>query len=279
MTGFVETGTYLDRILVRTAADLETRKASVSVSELERMVSEQNHQPLSLRSALIGQHVSVISEIKRASPSRGRFPVEIEPAAVAREYISGGAAAISVLTDEPFFQGSLQDMADAAGVAHAVERRIPVLRKDFVIDPYQLLEARAFGADAALLIVAALGQEQLESLSAEARRLGLSALVEVHNEAELDRAVAADAEIIGINNRDLHSFHVDLAVSERLAAGCPDSAVIVAESGMFTRGDVERLAAAGATAILVGEALITAPDRQLALQDLGTVRRVRDVAA
>ncbi len=279
MTGFVETGTYLDRILVRTVADLETRKASVPASELERKIREQNRQPLSLRSALIGQYVSVVSEIKRASPSKGRFPVEIEPAAVARDYVSGGAAAISVLTDEPFFQGSLQDMADAAGVAHTGNRQAPILRKDFVIDPYQLLEARAFGADAALLIVAALSQEQLESLSTEARRLGLSTLVEVHNEAELERAVAAGAEVIGINNRDLHSFHVDLAVSERLAASCPESAVIVAESGIFTRGDVERLAAAGATAILVGEALITAPDRQLALKDLATVRRSRDVAA
>ena len=169
-------------------------------------------------------------------------------------------------------------LADAAGVAHQGERTVPVLRKDFIIDSYQLVEARAYGADVALLIVAALTQERLVALAAYARDLGLSVLVEVHNESELERAVAAGADIIGINNRDLHSFHVDLAVSERLAALCPAKAVIVAESGIFTRDDVERLAHAGATAILVGEALITAPDRKVALQELASVRRIRDVA-
>jgi indole-3-glycerol phosphate synthase len=277
MTGFVETGTYLDRILVRTAADLVERKASVPLGTLEPRAGKQP-APLSLRSALIGQHVSVISEIKRASPSKGVFPVDVGPATVAREYIAGGAAAISVLTDEPFFQGSLHDMANAAEVVHRSDRKVPILRKDFVIDEYQLVEARAFGADAALLIVAALTQERLVELAASARDLGLSALVEVHNEAELERAVEAGSDIIGINNRDLHSFHVDLAVSERLATLCPPSAVIVAESGIFTPDHVERLAQSGATAILVGEALITASDRRQALQALATVRRVREIA-
>jgi indole-3-glycerol phosphate synthase len=277
MSGYVETGTYLDRILVRTAADLAERKARVSEADLDAKIAAQRHA-LDLRTALLGEYVSVISEIKRASPSKGRFPVEIEPAEVARDYIAGGAAAISVLTDEPFFQGSLADMAEAASVAHLGDQRVPILRKDFVIDEYQLLEARAHGADAALLIVAALTQDRLVKLGQKAREIGLSTLVEVHDESEVERAVAAGAGIIGINNRDLRSFHVDLAVSERLAPLCPPSAVIVAESGIFTRGDVQRLANAGATAILVGEALVTAPDRVLALQELATVPCLRDVA-
>ena len=266
---YVESGTYLDRIMVRTAADLAGRTAKMPIDILEAMAAGRG-PALNLADALSGQNVAVISEFKRASPSKGRFPVEIDPNDIAREYIEGGASAISVLTDEPFFQGSLADMA---AVASESAGRAPVLRKDFVIDRYQLVEARAFGADAALLIVAALSQRQLVSLSEAARALGMSTLVEVHNEAELERAVAADAEVIGINNRDLHSFHVDLAVSERLAPLCPADSVIVSESGIFTRADVERVARAGASAILVGEALITAPDRNARLGELTTVPR------
>ena len=264
---FVETGTYLDRILARTAVDLAERKQKLPVEDLEAKAAARP-APKSLKAALTRDTVAVISEIKRASPSKGRFPVEIEPALVARDYIAGGAAAISVLTDEPFFQGSLADME---AVANESAGRVPILRKDFVIDRYQLIEARAFGADAALLIVAALTQSQLEELGAFAAELGLSTLVEIHNEDELARAVAAGAEVIGINNRDLHSFNVDLAVSERLAPRCPADSVVVAESGIFTRSDVERLAKAGASAILVGEALIVAPDRHARLHEIATV--------
>ncbi len=266
---YVESGTYLDRIMVRTAADLAARMADTPIADLERRAEERG-PALSLAKALSGEHIAVIPEIKRASPSKGRFPVEIDPASVARDYIGGGASAISVLTDEPFFQGSLADM-DAVAAESA--GRLPVLRKDFVIDRYQLVEARAFGADAALLIVAALSQHQLVSLSEAARELGLSILVEIHDEAELERAVSANAAVIGINNRDLHSFHVDLAVSERLAPQCPADSVVVAESGIFTRADVERVARAGASAILVGEALITASDRHARLHELTTVPR------
>jgi indole-3-glycerol phosphate synthase len=270
MTGkFTETGTYLDRILVQTAADLDLRMQKTPVSTLEQR-AELRGPAINLKRALTRNNVAVIAEIKRASPSRGRFPVEVDPSAVARDYIDGGAAAISVLTDHPFFEGSLADMAVAADQAAG---RVPILRKDFVIDRYQLLEARAFGADAALLIVAALSQEQLVSLSRAASELGLSVLVEIHNEAELERALAADATVIGINNRDLHSFHVDLAVSERLAPLCPPETVVVAESGLFAREDVERVAAAGASAILVGEALITSLDRHARLIELTTVPR------
>jgi indole-3-glycerol phosphate synthase len=278
MSGFVETGTYLDRILAQTAIDLETRKQSGSEAELERLASHRP-APLSFKQALNQPNIAVISEIKRASPSKGRFAAEVDPPKLAAEYVHGGAAAISVLTDEPFFQGSLADMAAAANVAHAASKPIPVLRKDFVIDRYQLKEAVAYGADAALLIVSALEQSQLVNLLGDARALGLSVLVEVHDEAEMARAIDAGADVIGINNRDLRSFHVDLAVTERVGVLCPPDAILVAESGIFNRNDVQRLANAGASAILVGESLILAPDRVEALHDLGNVTNPRWVEA
>ena len=274
MSSFVETGTYLDRILTQTAIDLDARKKSGSEAELERLAADRP-APLSLRHALTRETVAVISEIKRASPSKGRFAADVDPPMLAGEYMQGGAAAISVLTDEPFFQGSLADMSAAAGIAHAAMSPIPVLRKDFVIDRYQLIEAVAYGADAALLIVSALEQSKLVSLLDEARALGLSVLVEVHDDAEMERAVDAGADVIGINNRDLRTFHVDLAVTERVGALCPSGAILVAESGIFNRNDVQRLANAGASAILVGESLILAPNRIAALRELGSVTNPR----
>jgi indole-3-glycerol phosphate synthase len=210
----------------------------------------------------------VIAEIKRASPSRGVFAAGVDPAEVAGEYVAGGAAAISVLTDAPFFQGSLADMAAAAQAAHAVEGGVPILRKDFVIDAYQIVEARAHGADAVLLIVAALSDEALGDLLSSADSLGMDALVEVHDENEMARAIAANASIIGINNRDLRTFDVDLGVTERLAPLAPQGAAVVAESGVFDAADAERLHRAGADAVLVGEGLITAPDRAEAVRAL-----------
>lgn len=257
---YVATGTILDRILERTAADVENRKQSRSVAALDEL-AHSRPTPVSLHSALAQPGLSVIAEIKRASPSRGRFPVEIDPAAVATDYLTGGAAALSVLTDEPFFQGSLADMQLAANVAHNLQPAAPVLRKDFVIDEYQIQEALAFGADAILLIVAALDQLQLSNLHSRARESRLDVLVEVHDETEMERAVAAGATIIGINNRDLKTFHVDLAVTERLASLTPSSAVLVGESGIFTADDATRLASVGVDAVLVGESLIVSQDR------------------
>jgi indole-3-glycerol phosphate synthase len=210
----------------------------------------------------------VIAEIKRASPSRGVFPVEVDPPVVAREYLAGGAAGLSVLTDEPFFQGSLADLHSAASVAHARVHPAPVLRKDFVIDRFQILEARAYGADAFLLIVAALTDAQLRDLIEYGTECGLEALVEVHDAEELRRASALGANLIGINNRDLRTFEIDLAVTERLAPDVPDGAVLVGESGIFTREDVERLHRAGVHAVLVGESLIVSPDRGAAVTAL-----------
>lgn len=265
MTPPTETGTILDRILARTAADLEERRSRVSFADLERVALET---PVlgSLRSALARPGISVIAEFKRASPSRGRFAVEMDPAEVAAEYAAGGAVAMSVLTDEPFFQGSLADLTAASAVGHAREPRLAMLRKDFVIDSYQILEARAAGADAILLIVGAVSQTSLERLLSFANELGLDALVEVHNEAELARATAAGASIIGINNRDLRTFTVDLATTERLAAHRPDNTLLVSESGIFDRTDVVRLAACGVDAILVGESLVLSPDRAAAIR-------------
>jgi len=274
MSGFVETGTYLDRILARTAIDLDARKQSVSEAELEHLAANRPI-PLSLKRALNRPNIAVISEIKRASPSKGRFAAEVDPPKLAAEYVQGGAAAISVLTDEPFFQGSLADMAVASDVAHVASSPVPILRKDFVIDRYQLKEAVAYGADAALLIVSALEQSKLVSLLGEARAMGLSVLVEVHDESEMARAIDAGADVIGINNRDLRSFHVDLSVTERVGILCPPEAILVAESGIFNRDDVQRLANAGASAILVGESLILAPDRIAALNELGSVTNPR----
>lgn len=268
----IATGTILDRILDRTAADLAARKRTTPLAALERQAAERA-EPIGLRRALSGPGVAVIAEIKRASPSRGPFPVTVDPPAVTRAYLEGGAAAISVLTDAPFFRGSLADLSAVAGVAHASTPPAPVLRKDFVLDPYQIVEARAHGADAILLIVAALDDRTLISLLASARGQGLDALVEVHDEGEMERAAEAGADLIGVNNRDLRSFAVDLGVTERLAPLAPSGAVLVAESGVFAAADVVRLERAGADAVLVGEGLILAPDRTAAVRSLvGDIR-------
>jgi indole-3-glycerol phosphate synthase len=263
----IQMGTILDVILARTVADLAGRKVTTRVSDLEA-AARSRPAPRGLQAALAGPEMSVIAEIKRASPSRGAFPVSIDPATVAKEYVAGGAAAISVLTDEPYFKGSLNDLDAATTVAHDSGRPVPVLRKDFIVDPYQIAEARAHGADAVLLIVAALEDSALAELLAATADWRMEALVEVHDEREMERAAAVGAKVVGVNNRDLKSFAVDLGVTERLAAFAPDDAVIVAESGVFGASDVKRLHDAGAHAVLVGEGLITASDRAAAVQAL-----------
>lgn len=205
--------------------------------------------------ALSGPGLSVIAEIKRRSPSAGVIAADIQPAAQAAAYVAGGAAAVSVLTEPRFFGGSLEDLG---AVRAAVS--VPVLRKDFVLDPSQVWESRAAGADAVLLIVAALVAPQLEELLCVAAAAGLAALVEVHTAAEVDRALAAGAEIVGVNNRDLATFVTDLGVAERLADRLPAAVVRVAESGVSDAAGSQRMAAAGYDAILVGEALVRAPD-------------------
>jgi len=217
---------------------------------------------------LVKPGLSLIAEIKRASPSKGRFPVEIDAPALALEYASGGADGISVLTDEPFFEGSLRDLETVRSALNRAGQPVPLLRKDFMLSEYQVLEARASGASAVLLIVAALDDATLSSLMAMARRYCLDALVEVHDEEELGRATQVGATLIGVNNRNLHTFEVDLAVSERMAARKPESVMMIGESGISTTEDAARMASAGMDGILVGESLVVAADRAAAIGEL-----------
>ncbi len=263
------TGTVLDRILERTSRDLADRKAMTSLAELERRASDRP-APRSLAAAIGGPGVSIIAEVKRGSPSRGIFPVTVDVAEIASNYVAGGAAAISVLTEGPSFHGTLADLELVASVVRDAAPPRPVLRKDFMIDEYQIVEARAYGADVILLIVAALDDPTLTRLLATALDLGLSVLVEVHDAEELARAAEIGATIIGINNRDLRDFTVDLATTERLAPIVPAGTLIVGESGIFTGADVNRLAVVGVNAVLVGESLILSDDRAGGIRALRT---------
>lgn len=199
--------------------------------------------------------MSVISEVKRASPSKGLLLPDLDPAELARQYEAGGAACLSVLTDVEFFQGSPADLAAARGACS-----LPVLRKDFTVDARDVCDARVMGADCVLLIAAALDQAELESFLALARRIGLDALVEIHDEPELERAVAAGADLVGVNQRDLLTFRVDTARAVRMAPQMPAGVVRVAESGITGPADARTLAAAGYHAVLVGEHLVTSGD-------------------
>lgn len=256
---------FLSQIIVRKRNEVEGRRRECAEGDLAAAVAN-TPQPLGFFDALsyAGASTRIIAEVKRASPSVGAISPDLDASAQAECYGSAGAAAISVLTDGPGFGGSL---ADLSAVRHTVD--VPLLRKDFVIDRYQLLEARLCGADAVLLIAAVLGNE-LERLLAAAAGLGLAAVVEVHDEAELETALASGANIIGINNRDLTTFNVDLATSERLLPRIPARIKAIAESGVRTLADASRLRAAGAVNLLVGEALMRAADPGAFLQALET---------
>lgn len=219
-------------------------------------------EPLSLKEKLLSPGFHIIAEVKRASPSKGLIAKDFEPVRTARSYQAGGASAISCLTDEPFFQGHLEYLA---AVRQAVS--LPLMRKDFIIDEVQLEEARAFGADVVLLIVAALEPARLKALLEAARGLGLEALVEVHEERELETALAAGAEIIGINNRNLKTFEVNLETTLRLAKQVPAGIPVVAESGIKDKEDLRRLAGAGVRAALIGETLMRATDPKALLEE------------
>jgi indole-3-glycerol phosphate synthase len=242
----------LGEIAAHKRDEVAARRAAVDLAALERGLADAP-PARSFAATLRPGHVAVIAEIKRASPSQGVFAAHLNAAAQARLYQEGGAAAISVLTDERFFHGSLDDLRAAAG---AVD--LPLLRKDFVVDRYQLVEARLAGASMALLIVAMLAPESLRLLLAAARDLGLEPLIEVHTERELASALQAGAGLVGINNRDLTTFAVDLATTERLRALVPAGVHMVGESGIHTAADVRRLRDCGVDAILVGESLVRA---------------------
>ncbi len=250
----------LDQIFAAKRDELAARRARVS---LEQMIEAASRAPAprDFIGALRAKSPAIIAEIKRASPSKGDIFPGLDPAALAREYASSGAAAISVLTDR-HFKGSLEDLR---GARSAVE--LPLLRKDFIFDEYQLYEARAAGADCILLIAAMLQHDQLASLMRRADALGIAALVEVHNQIEFERARSLDAKLIGINNRDLHTFKTDIATTEELLEDYAGSALIVSESGIESPTDINRLYHAGARAFLIGESLLKAgqPRESLAL--------------
>lgn len=255
----------LERILAHKADEVRAAKGLRPPDALARAAREAGRPIRGLRRALLDcEGVAVIAEIKRRSPSRGLIRADFDAEKIALAYQAAGAAGISVLTDEAFFGGSLDVLRQ---VRAAVET--PLLRKDFVIDAYQIDEARVAGADAVLLIVAALADAELAALHAHAEGLGLDVLVEVHDEAELERALAIGARLVGVNNRDLRTFAVDLATTERVAARIVDpEIVLVAESGITGPADVARLERAGARGFLVGESLMREPDPGRALEAL-----------
>jgi indole-3-glycerol phosphate synthase len=252
----------LDEILAHKCDEVSARKRDTPRSVLrERPLY---HEPRrGFRAVLAGRQVpGIIAELKRASPSRGVIRTHYDPPAHARAYEAAGAAALSVLTDERFFQGHLDHLATVRGVVS-----LPCLRKDFLVDPYQVDEARAYGADAVLVIAAAGSAALRTELLAAARETGLDVLVEVHDERELEWALAAGATLVGVNNRDLSTFVTSLETTERLAPLVPPDVLLVAESGVHSSADVRRMVSAGARAVLVGEAFMAAPDPGAALAE------------
>ena len=256
----------LEKIVRSTRRELDARMASRPEADLERAALGRRARGgflRALRPAERGGDIRLIAEIKKASPSKGLIRPDFDPPSIARRYEAAGAAAISVLTDGPFFQGDLEHLRSAAAAV-----RLPLLRKDFILERYQLLEAREAGASAVLLIAAVLDDGRLGALLKDAEALGLDALTEVHDREELDRAVALGAPAVGINNRDLGTFEVDLETTLRLRPHIPEGCLAVSESGIFTREDVLRLQRAGVDAVLVGESLMRHPDPGAAVRAL-----------
>ena len=254
----------LATIVAATRRITEVRRGREPLAALERRASTAAPRGAAFQAA-VGQagRSNVIAECKRRSPSRGVLAQEYDPVAIATQYERGGAAAISVLTEPTFFDGALEHLT---AVRAAVN--VPLLRKDFIVDEYQLFEARAAGADAALLIVAALEQPDLIALQRRAADLGLATLVEVHDEAELTRAIDSGAHLIGVNNRNLRTLAVDVDASRRLALRIPWGLIAVSESGLQSREELEELSSAGYRAFLIGERFMTAPDPAAAIAEL-----------
>ncbi len=254
----------LRTIVAATRRIVQVRREREPLGALELRAASASPEGWRFETALgVADRINVIAECKRRSPSRGVLAADYDAAAIAGRYEQGGAAAISVLTEPTFFDGALEDLA-------AVRARValPLIRKDFIADEYQLFEARANGADAVLLIVAALEQADLVGLQAKAWQLGLATLVEVHDEAELARAVASGARVIGVNNRNLRTLTVDVDASDRLAARVPRGVIAVSESGLKSRAELDRLAAAGYRAFLIGERFMTDSDPAAAIRGL-----------
>ncbi len=266
MPGLADTPDVLKRIMARKAQVIAERQAVTSLSQLEAQLAEAD--PVrGFQSALDARiaegRSAVIAEVKKASPSKGVLRAQFDPAAIAASYEAGGAACLSVLTEEDFFLG-----ADAHMQAARAACALPVIRKDFIFDPYQVIEARVLGADCILLIVAALDDVQLGELHALGTSLGMDVLVEVHDAAELDRALALEAPLIGVNNRDLRNFDTDLQTSVQLADRVPANQRLVTESGIHTQADVAHLREHGLHAFLVGEAFMRAENPGARLAEL-----------
>ena len=266
MSGNMGTPTVLKKILDRKREEVAERRRKVPFAELENRANAQ--QPArdfvdAMVSRVESAQPAVIAEVKKASPSKGVIRPNFDPAAIAASYQRAGAACLSVLTDVDFFQGSDEYLQAARNACN-----LPVLRKDFTIDPYQIVEARALGADCILLIVASLSDEQLDELNDVALQWGLDVLVEVHNREELERAIPLGNRLMGINNRDLHTFETTLETTFGLLDDVPDDAIVVSESGVHTRDDVASLRQRGVNAFLVGEAFMRASDPGTELQRL-----------
>ena len=248
----------LERILVRKRAELAAARAAVPLAEMQRRAGSAP-PPRDFAGAIAAKikagRPAVIAEIKKASPSRGLLRADFDPAAIARSYESGGAACLSVLTDRYFFQGAPEHLMQARAACN-----LPVLRKDFVTEPYQVFESRVLGADCILLIAAALARQDMQGLEASARSLGMAVLVEVHDERELEAALSLDTPLLGINNRDLRTFETRLETTLDLLPKVPQGRTVVTESGIRAPEDVRRMRDGGVNAFLVGEAFMRAPD-------------------
>ena len=255
----------LGEIVSKNMEELEVRKQRLPLIELHNIALDQP-PPLDFPAVIRGEKIRLIAEIKKASPSRGIIRHDFNPAEIARIYVSNGAAAISVLTEERYFQGSLDYLRDTKNAIES--RNIPVLRKDFICDLYQIYESRAYGSDSLLLIVAMLQLEELKELIGISHELDMSCVVEVHNETEVEIALKSGARIIGINNRELTTFTVDLSTTERLKPLIPSDRIVISESGINSRSDIERLQRVGADAVLIGESLMSAPDISAKMKEL-----------
>ena len=265
MTSKLDVPSVLTRIVDVKRREVERLKVEMPLASLKRRIETQAG-PLDARAALHRERVAIIAEIKKASPAKGLLMPNFDAGALASTYVRNGASAISVLTNVDHFQGSIEHLETARSIAYPAG--VPVLRKEFIFDPYQVYEARAYGADLILLIVAMLDAADLRSLHTLVRDLGMHCLVEVHDEAELDTALEIDAKIVGINNRDLRTFKTDIETTERLAPMIPSGRTVVSESGINTPDHIRRVREAGAHAALIGEALVTSGDPGVKLREL-----------
>ena len=245
----------LSKIIEEKRASIEKAKAALSQDDIKKRPRGSGRHRGFEKAISRAQHINLIAEIKKASPSKGLLRRDFEPARIASQYGIAGAAALSILTEEKFFLGSLDHVREVKKVTE-----LPILRKDFIVDPYQLYESSFYGADAVLLIADILSEEELKHFYGISKKLGLDVVIEVHNEEDLKKALDVEARIIGINNRDLHTFNVDLGVTTRLIKAIPEDRIVISESGIKTHEDIMFLRSIGVKAVLIGEAFMVAGD-------------------